>query len=167
MAQKRKYFIFLLAFVIGQIVGVLPMCAKTADVVFDAEFQKDGIDYEITAFEKKQKEVQAVRCVTNKKVVKIPQTVRYEGMTFTVTSIADNAFCKNKKLERVEIGANVGEIGSRAFYQTKNLKFIDIRTKKLKKVGKQAFIGIHKQAKIKVPRAKKETYVNLLAKKYG
>ena len=34
-------------------------------------------------------------------------------------------------------------------------------------VGKAAFIGIQKQAKIKVPRDKKAAYVKLLAKKYG
>lgn len=77
------------------------------------------------------------------------------------------AFYKNKKLEKVEIGSSVRTIGSRAFYQTKKLKFIDIRSKKLKSVGKAAFIGIQKQAKIKVPRDKKAAYVKLLAKKYG
>ena len=85
-------------------------------------------------------------------------------MNFSVTSIADKAFYKNKKLEKVEIDTNVRTIGSQAFYQTKKLKFIDIRSKKLKSVGKAAFIGIQKQAKIKVPRNKKAAYVKLLAK---
>ena len=91
----------------------------------------------------------------------------FAGADFSVTAIADKAFYKNKKLEKVEIGSSVRTIGSRAFYQTKKLKFIDIRSKKLKSVGKAAFIGIQKQAKIKVPRDKKAAYVKLLAKKYG
>ena len=159
MARKKKYFILVMAFLLGQIVSMFPVyAAQTA--IFDSEFQKAGIVYEV-------KEVQVVRGTTAKKVVRIPQKIRYQGVNFSVTAIADKAFYKNKKLEKVEIGSSVRTIGSRAFYQTKKLKFIDIRSKKLKSVGKAAFIGIQKQAKIKVPRDKKAAYVKLLAKKYG
>ena len=40
-----------------------------------------------------------------------------------------------------------------------------LKTKKLKKVGKNAFQGIHKKAVIKVPSAKYKAYTKLLAKK--
>ena len=60
--------------------------------------------------------------VAAKKVVRIPQKIRYQGVNFSVTAIADKAFYKNKKLEKVEIGSSVRTIGSRAFYQTKKLK---------------------------------------------
>ena len=166
MARTKKYFILVMAFLLGQIVSMFPVyAAQTA--VFDSEFQKAGIVYEVTAFNDKQKEVQVVRGTTAKKVVRIPQKIRYQGVNFSVTAIADKAFYKNKKLEKAEIGSSVRTIGSRAFFQTKKLKFIDIRSKKLKSIVKAAFIGIQKQAKIKVPRDKKAAYVKLLAKKYG
>ena len=44
-----------------------------------------------------------------------------------------------------------------AFYGTKQLRYIDIRTKKLKAIGKKAFIGIYPAAKIKIPRTRKST----------
>ena len=53
-----------------------------------------------------------------------------------------------------------------AFYGTKQLRYIDIRTKKLKAIGKKAFIGIYPAAKIKIPRTRKKKYIKLLAKKY-
>ena len=49
-------------------------------------------------------------------------------------------------------------MGSRAFYQCKKLKSINIKSKKLKKVSKTAFSKIHKKAVIKVPKGKKKAY---------
>ena len=49
----------------------------------------------------------------------------------------------------------------------KQLRYIDIRTKKLKAIGKKAFIGIYPAAKIKIPRTRKKKYIKLLANKYG
>lgn len=62
-------------------------------------------------------------------------------------------------------GTNLREIGSKAFFGCKKLKNITIKSKVLKKVGKNAFKGIHKKAVIKVPAAKYKAYVKLLAKK--
>ena len=50
--------------------------------------------YEVKAFNDKQKEVQVVRGTTAKKVVRIPQKIRYQGVNFSVTAIADKAFIK-------------------------------------------------------------------------
>ena len=65
------------------------------------------------------------------------------------------------------LGTGIEKSGAKAFYETSHLQFVDIRTKKLEKVGKKAFVGIHPFAKIKVPRAKKKVYIKLLANKYG
>ena len=54
-----------------------------------------------------------------------------------------------------------------AFYGTKQLRYIDIRTNKLKAIGKKAIIGIYPAAKIKIPRTRKKKYIKLLANKYG
>lgn len=84
-----------------------------------------------------------------------------------VAAIDDRAFYKNRKIRRALIGTNIQSIGKMAFYGTKQLRYIDIRTKKLKAIGKKAFIGIYPAAKIKIPRTRKKKYIKLLAKKYG
>lgn len=95
--------------------------------------------------------------------VVVPETVKINGETYTVTSIADNAFKNNKKIERIVIGTNIKTIGENAFMGCSNLQYVTIgknvttikakafyKCKKLKsitipskvnKIGKQAFYG--------------------------
>ena len=61
----------------------------------------------------------------------------------------------------------VTEINSKAFYGLKKLKKITIKTKKLKKVGKNAIKKINKKAVIKVPKSKKKKYKKLFQPKTG
>lgn len=77
----------------------------------------------------------------NKKVksVIIPATVVYDGVTYKVTGIAKNAF-KN----------------------CKSLKKITIKSKTLRKAGKNCFKGINKKAVIRVPKARLKSYKKLL-----
>lgn len=103
---------------------------------------------------------------TVKKLV-IPKKVVYKGIRFDVAAIDDRAFYKNRKIRRALIGTNIKSIGKMAFYGTKQLRYIDIKTKKLKVIGKKAFIGIYPAAKIKIPRTRKKKYIKLLANKYG
>lgn len=103
---------------------------------------------------------------TVKKLV-IPKKVVYKGIRFDVVAIADRAFYKNRKIRRALIGTNIQSIGKMAFYGTRQLRYIDIKTKKLKVIGKKAFIGIYPAAKIKIPRTRKKKYIKLLANKYG
>ena len=63
------------------------------------------------------------------------------------------------------IGANVTKIGKKAFYKDTKLKSIVVKTKKLKSVGSQAFKGIYKKAKIKVPSSRLKKYKKLFKKK--
>ncbi|MDD6071677.1 MAG: leucine-rich repeat protein [Clostridiales bacterium] len=95
--------------------------------------------------------------------VVIPETVKINGVTYTVTSVADNAFKNNKKIKKVVIGNNVKVIGenafmgcsnlqsvtmgknvttikAKAFYKCTKLKKITIPSK-VNKIGKQAFYG--------------------------
>lgn len=90
-----------------------------------------------------------------------------KGIRFDVAAIDDRAFYKNRKIRRALIGTNIKSIGKMAFYGTKQLRYIDIKTKKLKVIGKKAFIGIYPAAKIKIPRTRKKKYIKLLANKYG
>ena len=95
--------------------------------------------------------------------VVVPDTVKINGTTYTVTSVSNNAFKNNKKiksivignnvktigenafmgcsnLESVTIGKNVTNIKAKAFYKCKKLKSITIPSK-VNKIGKQAFYG--------------------------
>ena len=97
--------------------------------------------------------------------MKVPDSAVLNGKTFSVTSIGNSAFENNKKLKSVMIGKKVKTIGVKAFYGCKTLKKITIKSTVLKKVGKNALKGIHKNAKIKVPKKKLKTYRKLLKKK--
>ena len=62
------------------------------------------------------------------------------------------------------MGYNVKTIGASAFYGCKELKKLTIKTKYLtsKSVGKKAFSGIYKKARITVPSGRKKAYKKLL-----
>ena len=75
-----------------------------------------------------------------------------------MTAIQSDAFRSCKKLKKVTIGTGLKTVGKRAFYSDKVLKSVVIKSKKLKTVGTAAFKGIHKNAKIKVPKAKLNVY---------
>ena len=124
------------------------------------------------------------------KTITVPDTVEINGVTYKVTSIAKNAFAKQKQLKSVTIGKHVTTIGERAFagckkLQTitigksvtkigknaftgcKNLKKITILTTKLTKktVAKDAFKGVSADVKIVVPKKKLKAYKSLFRQK--
>lgn len=71
--------------------------------------------------------------------VKIPETVTYNGVTFTVTKIADSAFGYCKSMEEISIPGTVTEVGTTSYFY-RDLPFHDCTS--LKKVrfedGKQS-----------------------------
>ncbi len=105
----------------------------------------------------------------SKKVTKItiPATIKANGVTYKVTSIAKNAFKGCKKLKSVTIGKNVSKIGKKAFYGCKKLKNVIIKSKKLttKKVGSKAFGKNAKKMTVKVPKKKMKVYKKMLVKR--
>ncbi len=76
----------------------------------------------------------------------IPDTINYKGQTFKVTAIAESAFVGQTTLKSVVIGKYVTNIGAKAFYNNKNLAKITFRGTAVKKIGKNAFKGIKKNA---------------------
>ncbi|MCI8591593.1 MAG: leucine-rich repeat protein [Lachnospiraceae bacterium] len=126
--------------------------------------------------------------------VKIPATVKLAGVTYKVTSVANNAFKGNKRLKTVTIGSNVTsigtcafqnctaltkitipakvtKIGSKAFYGCKKLMSVTIKSQKLaaKNVGSQAFARMgssnYKKVRVSVPKKKYAAYRTLLKAK--
>lgn len=105
-----------------------------------------------------------------KKIV-IPATIKVDGVTYKVTSIANNAFANNKNLTSVVIGKNIGKIGKKAFYNCKSLKTVTVSTTKLtaKNVGAGAWKGAggknYSKLTIKVPKKKLAAYKKLFRNK--
>lgn len=121
-------------------------------------------------------EVEYVKPATKVTSVKIPNTVKIDGVEYKVVSIASNAFKNNKKLTTVKMGSNLRTIGSGAFSGCKKLKNVTIGKNvtaikdkafykcialskiiipsKVKKIGKQAFCNCSKLKSITIKTSK-------------
>lgn len=104
--------------------------------------------------------VSYIKPIAKKTSVVIPAQITVSGRTYKVTAISTKAFSKNTVVRKVVIGKNVNKIGKEAFYGCKNLKKIQVKSKKLssKNVGINAFKGISKKAKMSVPKSKVKSY---------
>ena len=148
----------------------------------------DGSTYIVTSGKGKTPTVQYTGPKsTAKGTVTIPAKVEVDGVSYRVTSIADNAFKNNKKITRVVIGSNIVTIGKNAFakctnitsivvgknvtkieknafYGCKKLEKITIQSEKLtsKSIAKYAFRGISKKTVVKVPTSKYKAYKKML-----
>lgn len=123
-----------------------PTPAPPASARVNTCFCVGNLKYRVTAN-------QVVTCygTTNSRVTKIsiPSTVRYNGVTYRVTSIWANAFKKKSRLTTVSIGHNVSVIGKNAFYKCKKLKKVTIGTG-LTQINPGAFRGVKKGCTIKI-----------------
>ena len=158
---------------------------KNGTAVTDATgvftYKVTGADtVEVTGITKKGKK---------KAAVKISSTMKGNGKTYKITSVAANALKGNKKMTSLTIGNNVVTIGKNAFANCTKLKKVTVngnklktigknafsgdkklktinmkKVKSLKTVGKSAFKGISKKVTVKVPGAKKAAYKRLFKK---
>ena len=136
---------------------------KNKSVKNGSKLTVSGNSYKVTST--KSKTVSFYSGKKNTKMVSIPKTVKIQGKTYKVTSIAANAFKDNKMLTSVTVGANITTIGSKAFCGCKNLKKITVKSTRLKSVGKSSLKGIHKKAVLKVPKSKLQKYKKLFKNK--
>lgn len=105
-------------------------------------FMTGAFGYKITKIKKKKGEI-AVVCVRSKdsKSYVIPDKVKKQGITFTVTSIQNNAFNGCKKA-----------------------KSLNIKAAGIKRIEKKALNGLNKKIRIKVPKKKLWVYRKKLRK---
>lgn len=101
--------------------------------------------------------------VTNAKSVKIPDTVKYRGITYKVTAVSDKAFRNRYQLASLSLGKNIATIGASAFDQCKKLKNITLSSG-ITKIGSNAFRNIRKGCTVRIPKKKYTTYRKLLQK---
>ena len=122
--------------------------------------------YYVVTYSGKTVEVQVTGLINKKaKTFTSPDYIRVNNVVCEVTGISNGAFRNCKKLSRVTLGTKIKVIGSNAFKGCKKLKKIQILSKQLKKVGKNALKGIHSNATIRVPGSVKKAYQKLLKKK--
>lgn len=123
-----------------------PTPAPPSSVRVNTCFRVGNLKYRVTAN-------QVVTCygTNNSRVTKIsiPSTIRYNGVTYRVTSIWANAFKKKSRLTTVSIGHNVSVIGKNAFYKCKKLKKVTIGTG-LTQINPGAFRGVKKGCTITI-----------------
>ncbi len=138
---------------------------KKATFTMPKNFTSKNLKYKITKCTASVKEV-ALTGAAKKKLttLNVPATVKYNGMTFKVTSVGKKAFRKQAKLKSVTIGKNVKSIGASAFEGDKQLAKIKFSGTAIKSIGKNAFKGIKKNAKFTVKKSKKAYYKKLLKK---
>ena len=56
----------------------------------------------------------------------IPNTIEYEGIYYTITSIAPYAFCEDTRVETIKLPETISTIGANAFYFCVNLTSINL-----------------------------------------
>ena len=99
-----------------------------------------------------------------KNCTKLKGTIRLDG---NISSVGANAFYGCKKITKVIIGKNVKTLGSKSFYKCSNLVLIDLYSaNKLTKIGSNAFKknGAHRRFKVKTKN--KSKFLKILKGKY-
>ncbi len=137
---------------------------KNAAFSMKKTFTFKNVKYKITKCTASVKQVTVTGLSKKLTSLNIPATVKYNGMTFKVTSINKKALRKQTKLKSVTIGKNVKSIGANAFDGDKKLAKIKFSGTAIKSIGKNAFKGIKKNATFTVKKAKKAYYNKLLKK---
>ena len=94
--------------------------------------------------------VEFTKPVYKKASVRIPDTIKVNGITCKVTGISANAFKNNKSLKSVTIGRNVTVIGTNAFYGCKKLSKVS-GGNRIVKIGHRAFANCISLNKIIIP----------------
>lgn len=95
--------------------------------------------------------------------ISVPASVKYEGISFSVTKLASGAFENKTKLKSVKLGKNIKNIESKAFKGCTSLTKISI-PKKATKIGKSAFYGCSKLKTITFSGTAKSIGKNAFAK---
>ena len=123
----------------------------------DYDFKYDGLCYNIISVEDRTVEVAPLdrySGMANSNYVKgdliIPERFIYDGKTYKVTSIGDEAFRSCSGLTSVEIPNSVTSIGDRAFYNCSGLTSVEIPNS-VTSIGTQAFESCSGLTSVEIP----------------
>lgn len=146
-------------YAVNMVEKTVPVPTPEEDVVEDMIKKSDdgqGV-YRIPAFGIGNHTATYVKPSNKKKSkVKIPATVRIDGVSYKVVAIEKDAFKNNKYIKSVTIGKNIKTIGSKAFYKCKKLTTVTVG-KNVSKIGAKAFYGCSKLKTITIQSTKLKT----------
>ena len=128
------------------------MTLVCATVSYAYDFKVDGIYYNITS--ESDYEVEVTYRENYKESysgdIVIPESVTYNGITYSVTTIGDRAFYRCGDLTSIELPNSVMSIGENAFYVCENLTSIDIPNS-VTSIGEGAFFNCRSLTSIDIP----------------
>ena len=129
-------------------------------------FTSGGIRYRITKSDAKSGTAEVVKRTGKAKAkLVIPETVKKDGYTFKVTSIAKKAFASDKKLRNLTVGKNIKNIGAQAFQNCSKLKSVTFKGTSAPKIGKKAFQKTPKNCKVKTNKKMSSKQLRTLKKR--
>ena len=112
----------------------------------------------------------------DKKIFKNCKTLKFVNIPTTVEIVYMSAF-SGTGISRISLNENVTQIkngtysGEKVFkkydtgdYETKDLRLIEIKSKKVKSIAKGSFSGLSSKVVIKVPKSRKKKYTKMLRK---
>ena len=94
--------------------------------------------------------------------ISIPTTVTYNGITYAVTSIGNEAFWCSSSLTSITIPQSITSIGDYAFGNCSSLTFITIPNR-VTNIGKSAFLGCSSLTSITIPNSVTSIGVGIFA----
>ena len=124
----------------GTFVAILP---------FSGEVEIDGINYELNGETKQATVIEKSSGEYSGSIV-IPESVEYNGTTYSVTSIGNNAFYSCSGLTSVTIGNSVTSIGDRAFWGCSGLASATIGNS-VASIGNMAFYYCSSLTSVTIP----------------
>ena len=127
---------------------LLCLCMFASINAFAEAVEIDGIYYNLVTKIKEAEVTSNPNGYTG--AIKIPGTVSYNGVIYSVTSIGDYTFKSCKGLTSVTIGNSVKSIGSSAFYECRGLTSVTIPNS-VTSIGVLAFRGCTGLTSITIP----------------
>ena len=124
ISMKKKLFLIVAISFLMMVVFAVAVSATEVDGIYYTFSSSNGVN---TAT------VNSKNVDCSLEIVNIPETVTYEGVTYTVTELVQNAFSGgnnwpgNKKIKEVTVPSTVGKIGTHCFRNCTALEKITIK----------------------------------------
>ena len=129
---------------------LLTLLLSTAINAYADEVEIGGLWYDVITNAKEAKVIQNKNNVKYSGSIVIPESVEYDGVTCSVTSIGSNAFYKCYSLISVTIGNSVTSIGEWAFYDCSSLTSVTIPNS-VTSIEGYAFLGCSGLTSVTIP----------------
>lgn len=120
---------------------------------FAYDYEKNDIYY--TIIDEEKKTVKVAGCAEKKREIVIPNSIKINGISYSVTEIDDRAFVYRDNLTSVIIPNSVTEIGVGAFENCEKLKSIVIPNL-VTEIGCSAFYGCDSLTSVIIPNSVRE-----------